>query len=412
MNHLLKVKFLQVLFLLMFIASILQAQTKAFRIIGYVPSWSDVPAFTQSFDFKQVTHLNYAFQNPDALGNLVGSNSGLTALVTKAHANNVMVLVSIGGGSAADGTIKDFFHNLVSTSEKRADFIHKIAVYLKAYNLDGLDVDEEGPAINSNYEAFIKQLADSLKPNGYLLTTAVGWGNEQIKNTTLPLFDYVTLMAYDYTGDWNQSRPGQHAPYWFAQQMIKDFIKRGVKKENLCLGLPFYGYGFYKSPGSYNYKTILADFPDAWQTDQVGDTIYYNGMNTIWEKTKLALAETSGVMIWELSNEVKGERSLLKVINQTVDSVSVPVSADLLKVNGLNIYPNPANDHLILETPNALKLATVNIVSMSGRVVETFNLSSSGSSASRINISALTKGEYICQITSEEGTFAKVFTKE
>ncbi|HAH25328.1 MAG TPA: hypothetical protein DCL77_16500 [Prolixibacteraceae bacterium] len=323
MNHLLRIKPLQVLFLLMFLASILQAQTRTFRIVGYVPNWIDVSAFTQSFDFKQVTHLNYAFQNPDASGNLVGNNNGLTALVEKAHANNVKILISLGGGSAADGTNKTNFQNLISTSEKRADFIHKIAVYLKAYKLDGLDVDEEGPAINSNYGAFVKQLADSLKPKGKLLTAAVGWGNENIQNAALPLFDFINLMAYDYTGDWNQTNPGQHSPYWYAQKMIKDFIARGVKKENLCLGLPFYGYGFYKTPGSYNYNTLLTKYPNAWQTDQVSDTIYYNGIPTIWKKTKLALAQVSGVMIWELSNDMNGERSLLKVISSTVDSASV-----------------------------------------------------------------------------------------
>lgn len=412
MNLSKRVKPFQLLLLLMFIASTLQAQTGTFRIVGYVPNWSDVSSLTQTFDFKQVTHINYAFQNPDASGNLVGSNVGLTALVAKAHANNVKVLVSLGGGSAADGTIKDNFLNLISTSEKRAAFIHKIIVYLDAYKLDGLDVDEEGPAINSNYGAFVIQLADSIKPKGKLLTAAVGWGAENIKNITLPLFDYINLMAYDYTGDWDQTHPGQHSPYWYAQQMIKDWIVRGVKKENLCLGLPFYGYGFYKSAGSFNYKTILAKFPSAWQTDQVGDTIYYNGMNTIWKKTKLALAQTSGVMIWELSNEVIGERSLLKVINSTVDSMSISASINLPNVNGFKIYPNPANDYLIFVNPNSVKLASFNIMDMKGSVVKTINLQRSVSPESRINISALIKGEYICQVTSKEGNFAQVFVKE
>jgi spore germination protein YaaH len=196
-------------------------------------------------------------------------------------------------------------------------------VYLDTYQLDGLDVDEEGPAINSDYGAFVQQLADSLKPKGKLLTAAVGWGNENIPNETLPLFDFITLMAYDHTGSWDLTRPGQHSPYWYAEKMINDFKARGVKKENLCLGLPFYGYGFYQSVGNYNYNKILTKFPDAWQKDQVADTIYYNGMTTIWNKTKLALTQTSGVMIWELSNDAIGERSLLKVISSTVDSVNV-----------------------------------------------------------------------------------------
>lgn len=306
--------------------STIQAQTSPFRIIGYVPSWIDVNLFTQSFDFKQITHLNYAFQNPDASGNLDSGNNGLTALVEKAHANNVKILISIGGGSAADGTVKTNFVNLINTPQKRAEFIHKIVVYLDFYKLDGLDVDEEGPAINSDYAAFISQLADSLKPKGKLLTAAVGWGNEKIPNSVLPLFDYITIMAYDLTGNWDLTRPGQHSPYSYAQKLIKDWIVRGVKKENLCLGLPFYGYGFYNSAGSYSFDKIVTNYPDAWKKDQVGDTIYYNGKATIRSKTKLALAETSGVMIWELSQDGKGENSLLKVINLTIDSLKNSVS--------------------------------------------------------------------------------------
>ena len=408
----LRLKAVPVLLLLLFAAATLQAQTRTFRIIGYVPNWIDVPGFTKNFDFKQVTHLNFAFQNPDVSGNLVGSNTGLTALVEKAHANGVKVLVSIGGGSAADGTIKTNYQNLISTSEKRAAFIHKIVVYLNKYKLDGLDVDEEGPAINSNYGAFIRQLADSLKPKGKLLTAAVGWGAEKIQNPTLQYFDYITLMAYDYTGNWDLTRPGQHSPYWYAQKMIIDWMARGVKKENLCLGVPFYGYGFYKSVGSFNYNTILARFPDAWQKDQVGDTIYYNGMNTIWKKTKLAMAQVSGIMIWELSNDVKGERSLLKVISSTVDSLTTSASVNLPNVNGWNIYPNPANDHLILENQARRHLATINIIDIKGSVVKTINLQSYVGAETRISISPLIKGEYICRVTSPEGVFSKLFMKE
>ena len=326
MKHFFKIKPLQLTFLLMLGVIISQAQTRTFRIVGYVPSWIDVPSFTQKFDFKQVTHLNYSFLNPDASGNLLGPNNGLTQLVAKAHENKVKVLISIGGGSAAEGLIKENFHRLISTSDKRADFIHKLVTYLNTYQLDGLDVDEEGPAINEHYGAFVKQLADSLRPKGKLLTAAVGWGNENIPNSILPVYDFITLMAYDETGTWNLSRPGQHSPYAYAEKMIKDFKARGVKKENLCLGLPFYGYGFYHSVGNYNYSKLLEKFPDAWQKDQVADTIYYNGIPTIWKKTKLAMAETSGVMIWELSHDTIGERSLLKVISSTIDSVGVSVS--------------------------------------------------------------------------------------
>jgi chitinase len=387
------------------------SQPNSFRIIGYVPNWIDVNAFSKSFDFKQVTHLNFAFQNPDANGNLFESNAGLTTLVAKAHQNNVKVLVSIGGGAAAEGTVKTNFQKLISTSAKRAAFIQTIVAYLKTYQLDGLDVDEEGPAIDSNYGAFIKQLADTLKPQGYLLTTAVGWGSEKIPNSAFQYFDWVNLMAYDITGSWDLTRPGQHSPYSYAQKMISDFKKRGVKKEQLCLGVPFYGYGFYKIPGSYSYSAIIKKYPDAWQKDQVGDTIYYNGMSTIWEKTKLAFSDVSGIMIWELSNDVKDDKSLLKVISSTVDSLKT-TSANLIKSEEILIYPNPAGDHLNIGNITSGENITIGVFNLQGSLMQKVIFNNSETTSAHLNITHLSKGSYICRVLSQEGNCSRLFLKD
>lgn len=399
------------IFLILFlIVENLPAQTQPFRIIGYMPSWKDVSTFNKTFDFRQVTHINYAFQNPDASGNLVSSNAGLADLVQKAHASNVKVLVSIGGGSAANGTAKENFQNLISTPQRRAGFIHKIVVYLNNYKLDGLDVDIEGPAINSDYGAFIAQLADSLKPKGLLLTAAVGWGSEKIQNSTLPLFDYITLMAYDYTGNWDLTRPGQHSPFWYAQKMVNDWLARGVKRENLCLGLPFYGYGFFESAGSYGYGKILSMYPDAWSKDQVGDTIYYNGNATISEKTKLAMEKTSGVMIWELSQDAPGNNSLLKVINQTVDSLYTG-SPVLASIQEFCLYPNPAGNNLIIDGLVSEKPVKVEVFNLEGNLVKSQN-AKLVDGKSRIRIVSLNPGKYICRITTPDGIYSRKFVKE
>jgi GH18 family chitinase len=403
---------LSVFLLLTTVAVNLNGQTSSFRIVGYVPNWIDVSSFTQNFNFKQVTHINYAFQNPNSTGDLVESNTGLTILIEKAHQNNVKVLISLGGAGSADAPVRTYYQDLISTSAKRANFIHKIVIYLNKFKLDGLDVDEEGPAINSNYGAFIKQLADSLKPQGKLLTAAVGWGAENIPNSCLPLFDWVNLMSYDLTGSWDLNNPGQHSPYWYAQQMIKEWKIRGVKKENLCLGLPFYGYGFYKMPGSYNYIDILARFPEAWQKDQVGDTIYYNGMSTIWKKTKLAMNETSGVMIWELSNDVKSEKSLLKVISSTVDSLKTSTSNNLKKPKGISIYPNPAGNELVIDHLNSLKTSSIEVLNLLGELKKTFYSENGTGKISRIDISSLANGAYICRLNSPEGIYSGLFLKK
>jgi len=50
-----------------------------------------------------------------------------------------------------------------------------------------------------------------------------------------------------------------------------------------------------------------------------GGTMYCNGIATIRAKTKLALKETAGIMIWQLSGDAKGKQSLLGQINEEVN---------------------------------------------------------------------------------------------
>ena len=391
----------------------LSAQSNQFRIIGYVPNWIDVNTFALNCDYTKFTHLNFAFQNPDANGNFYESNSGLTTLVTRAHQHNVKVLVSLGGGSAAGDPVKTNYQNQIITSEKRAAFITKILAYLTKYKLDGLDVDEEGPAIDANYGAFIKQLADSLKPKGYLLTAAVGWGAENIPNSAFQYFDFINLMSYDLTGSWNINNPGQHSPYWYAEKMINDYKKRGVKKEQICLGVPFYGFGFYKESGYHAYKNILEKYPDAWNKDQVSDTIFYNGMNTIKEKTKMAFIEASGIMIWELSNDASGDKSLLKVISNTADSMKTTgLSGNIRHPLKIKIYPNPANNSLNIENLQAYQNPLIRIFSMNGCILKTSTFVLSQQSNTKIDISNLEDGIYVCSVTDKNGEFTGQFLKK
>ena len=57
----------------------------------------------------------------------------------------------------------------------------------------------------------------------------------------------------------------------------------------------------------------MAAYPDADKADQVGETIWYNGIPTIEAKTKYAIdRKLAGIMIWSLDNDVKGEKSLLR----------------------------------------------------------------------------------------------------
>lgn len=381
-----------------------------FRVVGYVPNWIDVAAFANNFDYSKVTHINYCFQNPDANGNLVESNTGLTTLVSKAHANNVKVMISIGGGAAANDPVKTYFQNQITTAEKRGAFIHKIMSYVNQYKLDGVDVDEEGPAINSNYGAFIKQLSDSLKTADKNLSAAVGWGGDAIPNSCLPYFDWICIMAYDLTGSWDPSNPGQHSPYSYAVSTINDWTNRGVKKEQLVLGVPFYGYDF-SVPEYIGYSSIIARYPNAADIDQV-DQIWYNGRITMWKKTKLALQKISGVMIWELSLDASGDNSLLSVIDKTIDSAATSGYAEQKPVHELVLFPNPAQSEITIKgLPPLVDGGKIEVTDLAGRVLLSKDIALADSSLV-LNISALKPGTYICILQVNQLQYTGILQKE
>src|SRR5690606_2870158 len=105
---------------------------------------------------------------------------------------------------------------------------------------------------------------------------------------------------------------------------------RGLTQQQLVLGVPFYGYGFGRFKANYAFKDLLAEFgQQAVTQDVIGqacaqcDYITFNSLATIQAKTRLALEQGSGVMIWELSHDVQGEYSLLNAIQQQLNSQTV-----------------------------------------------------------------------------------------
>lgn len=274
----------------------------------------------KSVNLDKITHLNIAFINPDSTGSLLVA-PGLKDVVTLAHAKNVKVLLSIGGGTPPK-YLPDYIYG-----DKQDVLIAALTKITTDYDLDGIDVDLEAQLIDDSYEGFVIKLASSLKANGKLMTAAVASYNAQkYSDKVLALYDFINVMSYDKTGPWRPNRPGPHAPFEMAVSDIDYWTnKRGVAKEKISLGLPFYGYGFgADAPESMTYRQIVAQYPDAENADQVtladGGMVYYNGAQTIKAKTELALKTAGGVMIWQLLQDAEGDKSLLKVIDDTLKS--------------------------------------------------------------------------------------------
>lgn len=292
-------------------------------LIAYVPNYNgDLAAFSATIDYAKVTHLNIAFENPTNDDGDLSFDPQDDALVQKAHAHGVKVLVSIGGGGASGDkeAMKRVFY-LLSPS-KRKGFVAKLAEYATVHGLDGLDVDLEGPSIDGDYNSFVQELGAALHARGKLLTAAlsVGYGGDQVPNDALKAFDFVNIMAYDATGPWAPDRPGQHSTMELAKENVKYWLGRGLPKSKAVLGVPFYGYGFHDGKGDeWSYKRIVATYPDADKTDVTGTTIYYNGAATIRAKGKYVVDQgLAGAMVWSLDSDAPGDKSLLNVLDASL----------------------------------------------------------------------------------------------
>ncbi len=310
------------------------AQTK---VVGYIPSYKNMPAVIDRTDLSKLTHLNLSFLNPNASGAVVSggnpvcmegaSASDIHYVVNKAHQAGVKVLVSIAGGvlPACSGN----WQTLLQPAN-RATVVNNLLQFVNTFNLDGLDVDIEGVVLTNidnsgNYTPFIQALRNGL-PAGKLLTSATAsYVGGMVPTSSLPYFDFVNIMSYDAVGPgWGQAGV-EHSPYSMAVSDINIWKARGLTKQKLVLGVPFYGYGFNGYVAAYDFNSILSQFgASAAQSDVIGTRcagcsyITYNGIPTIRSKTQLALQEGSGVMIWELSQDAAGTNSLLAAIHSQI----------------------------------------------------------------------------------------------
>ncbi len=298
------------------------AQTK---VVAYVPNWIDLNSFSETIDYSKITHINIAFENPENMAGDLSFNQKNLAVIAKARSNHVKVLVSIGGGAASGDKELLKRYNYLLNKTNRMGFVKKLADYVSNHGLDGLDVDIEGPSINKDYGAFIEELAKALKPRGKLLTAALskGYGGDKVPDSVFAHLDFVNIMAYDGTGYWDPKSPGQHSSLDYTRENVTYWLKHGLSKSKAVLGVPFYGYGFGEAfrKRDYSYSEIIAAYPGAEKVDQVGNTIWYNGIPTIKAKARYVLDQgLAGVMIWSLDYDVKGERSLLSAIQETLSN--------------------------------------------------------------------------------------------
>ena len=288
-----------------------------FKVVGYAPNWYGAEYLDQ-IDYSQVTHLIYAFAIPTAEGEIRPLDDGgfMTALVKKAHENNVKVCIAIGGWSYKGKPLESTFAAATDTDAKCKTLANAMLKVVDEYGLDGIDVDWEYPRAKTmrQYETLVKYLREGLdqRGEGKTLTSAVtGFMAAGYSSTALGCLDWVNVMAYDGDGG------SGHSPYRYAVDSVNAWKKVGVPKEKIMVGVPFYA-----RPNWTSYRALIAaDKNNAAkdQTDYKGATAYYNGLETIARKTEFAVENAGGIMIWEMNQDYVADKelSLLNKIHET-----------------------------------------------------------------------------------------------
>lgn len=232
-------------------------------VLGYYPSWVRT-APPEKIDYSLFTHIVHAFATvrEDKTLRLPEADAARD-LCRRAHAQNVKVLLALGGADSNDTL------TAATADEAGAEKLTQALVEAVAQvGYDGIDVDWEFPENDTDQrrmEDLVRRLRAALKKRkpDSLLTMAVpalNWnGRRYATDALLPHVDFINVMTYDMHGPWSD-HAGHNAPLLPTPDDTRDGAgnnvaasleywtkERNWPRERLLIGIPCYGRGFRAS---------------------------------------------------------------------------------------------------------------------------------------------------------------------
>ncbi|MGL5766618.1 MAG: glycosyl hydrolase family 18 protein [Sarcina sp.] len=281
------------------------------RNVMYYGDWSiwggednfypkDIPA-------DQLTHLNYAFMDFDANGELkftdkdaaldanVGmngvtwgdENSGLLNAFQNLRAENpnLKLGISLGGWSKSGD-----FSEVAASKEKRTNLINNTLAFIRYTNMDFVDIDWEYPGLvrdpdtvdnqndegttksrpedKENYIILLEEFRAALDKQGaelgktYELSVALPCSVEKVDmgidvDKLFNAVDFANIMTYDMRGAWDK-QSGHQTPLYTnpndphkgkglsVDESVNYFISKGAEPEKIVVGAAYYTRGWEK----------------------------------------------------------------------------------------------------------------------------------------------------------------------
>jgi chitinase len=337
-------------------------------VVGYYADWTAARYPLAGIPAADLTHVNYAF-GKIATDNRLTWNAALATeqiypddcagpeckhglfnqmTVIKQKHPHLKFILSVGGWTDSGP-----FYEMAATEASRQAFADSCATFLETYpQFDGIDIDWEHPVVGGiqegqprdahNYVLLLSTLRRAIGP-GRLLTVAVGAGPRAIEPIEYAemaaSLDWVSVMTYDFhTGGtrtgynsalYNHDDPSN--PKLNLHDAVQAILAKGVPREKLVAGVPFYGRGwrgvesqepwtsgtgslqvggfnriaetFLKSPDYVRHWDDVAKVPWLYNAT-TKEWISYDDPESMRLKGGYVTAQKlRGAMFWELSND-------------------------------------------------------------------------------------------------------------
>ena len=157
-----------------------------------------------------------------------------------------------------------------------------------------------------------------------------------------------------------------------------------------------------------NENNIVATWEAPENGTPVAYNVYVNDALTL-ENTKeltYTINEFSGMIVVKVVAIYENGKTSVSVIdNLYIENITSIIENNI----SLNIYPNPVNDRLYVETLTQTQTLTVEIFDIYGRVQK---MSAISGQQSVIDVAGLNSGIYIIKINTKEGNIVKQFIKQ
>lgn len=322
------------------------------QVFGFHPYWLTNNEY-QRYRYDLLTTIAYFALELNDQGKIIDYNGWPdTALIEKAHANGVKVVVVVSNFNANQIT------SFLSDSDAQSLAIENILASIKNSAADGVNIDFENMDVSQreNFVEFITDLSLAFHGQSPALDVsidvpAVDWSGAYNIQELADVADSLVIMGYDYhykksaeAGPVSPLESGSIWPWYNITNTVQSYIQEsGGQPQKIILGLPHYGYDWKtntnsvpaKSLGTGTAKTYAAiqdkiqSKQRNWDSNSKTPYVQYGSYHQIWYedqeslKLKYDLVKSqnlAGIGIWALGYD-DGYAALWEAIDQSFTDI-------------------------------------------------------------------------------------------